>query len=52
MYQVPSDETILKCIVTKEAAEGTERPNLLVSDGSQKKYGSSRRMAEKNDEIA
>ncbi len=52
MYQVPSDETILKCIVTKEAAEGTEQPNLLVSDGSQKKYGSSRRMAEKNDEIA
>ncbi len=52
MYQVPSDETILKCIVTKEAAEGTERPNLLVSDGSQKKYGSSRRMAEKNGEIA
>lgn len=52
MYQVPSDETILKCIVTKEAAEGTEQPSLLVSDGSQKKYGSSRRMAEKNDEIA
>lgn len=52
MYLMPSDETILKCIVTEEAAEGTEQPSLLVSDGSQKKFGSSRRLTEKNDEIA
>ena len=36
MYQMPSDETILKCIVTKESAEGSEQPSLLVSDGGQK----------------
>jgi len=37
MYQMPSDETILKCIVTKESAEGSEQPSLLVSGGGQKK---------------
>ncbi|MBO5353001.1 MAG: ATP-dependent Clp protease ATP-binding subunit ClpX [Lachnospiraceae bacterium] len=36
MYQMPSDETILKCIVTKESAEGSEQPGLLVSGGGQK----------------
>ena len=36
MYQMPSDETILKCIVTKESAEGSEQPSLLVSGGGQK----------------
>ena len=30
MYQMPSDESILKCIVTKESAEGSEQPSLLV----------------------
>jgi len=30
MYEMPSDESILKCIVTKESAEGTEQPSLLV----------------------
>lgn len=52
MYLAPSDETILKCIVTKEAAEGKEQPSLLISDGSQKKHGSNRRAIVKNDEIA
>ena len=35
MYEMPSDESILKCIVTKESAEGSEEPSLLVSDGGQ-----------------
>ena len=30
MYRMPSDESILKCIVTKESAEGSEQPSLLV----------------------
>jgi len=30
MYLMPSDESILKCIVTKESAEGSEQPSLLV----------------------
>jgi len=42
MYEMPSDETILKCIVTKESAEGLEQPSLLVSAGGQKNYGSNR----------
>ncbi len=30
MYEMPSDESILKCIVTKESAEGSEQPSLLI----------------------
>ncbi len=30
MYEMPSNESILKCIVTKESAEGSEQPSLLV----------------------
>ena len=48
MYEMPSDETILKCIVTKESAEGTEQPSLLVSAGGQKS-GSNRMMAGKKE---
>ena len=32
MYRAPSDESILKCIVTKEAVEGTEEPTLEVAE--------------------
>ena len=32
MYRAPSDESILKCIVTKEAAEGSEEPTLEVAE--------------------
>ena len=42
MYEMPSDESILKCIVTKESAEGTEQPSLLVSAGGQKNHGSNK----------
>ncbi len=49
MYEMPSDETILKCIVTKESAEGLEQPSLLVSAGGQKNYGSSKYRAEKEE---
>ncbi len=42
MYEMPSDESILKCIVTKESAEGTEQPSLLVSAGGQKSHGSNK----------
>jgi ATP-dependent Clp protease ATP-binding subunit ClpX len=49
MFEMPSDETILKCIVTKESAEGTEQPSLLVSDGGQKNHGSSKYKAGKEE---
>ena len=28
MYEIPSDETISKCIITKEAVEGSAKPLL------------------------
>lgn len=28
MYEVPSDDTIAKCIITKEAVDGTEKPTI------------------------
>lgn len=31
MYEIPSDETITKCIITKEAVDGTSKP-LVVHD--------------------
>lgn len=37
MYQTPSDETIVECIVTKEAAEGSQAPRLIHKDGAKKK---------------
>ena len=33
MYEIPSDESIVKCIVTKEAVEGKEKPILIRTDG-------------------
>ncbi len=36
MYRAPSDESILKCIVTKEAAEGKEEPTLEVAEQRRK----------------
>ncbi len=32
MFRVPSDESILKCIITKEAAEGSEEPTLEIAE--------------------
>ena len=29
MYEIPSDETIEKCIITKEAVEGTGKPKII-----------------------
>ena len=29
MYEIPSDETIAKCIITKESVEGTAKPKII-----------------------
>ncbi len=29
MYEVPSEEDVIRCIITKEAAEGSDKPTLL-----------------------
>ena len=32
MYETPSDESIVECIVTKEAVQGTEKPQLVYKE--------------------
>ena len=32
MFQIPSDETIGRCIITKETVEGTEGPTIIKRD--------------------
>lgn len=39
MYRAPSDESILKCIITKEAAEGTSEPTLVIAEQKKKSRG-------------
>lgn len=39
MYRAPSDESILKCIITREAAEGTEAPALVLAEPKTKASG-------------
>lgn len=53
MYKVPTDTSILKCIITKEAAEGTAEPKLICSDdGGQRKLTQKRTVKRSNNEIA
>ncbi len=35
MYEIPSEENVVRCIITKEAAEGTEKPVLIRVEGEQ-----------------
>ena len=37
MYEIPSDKTVTGCVMTKEAVDGTERPELIRSDDAQTK---------------
>lgn len=34
MYEIPSDDTIASCILTKEAVDGTEKPRVTYRDSS------------------
>ena len=53
MYQVPSDTRILKCIITKEAAEGNTAPTLVCSDENLPRKPVTKRVSKKNsNEIA
>ncbi len=53
MYKVPSDTQILKCIITKEAAEGGNLPTLISSEDNQPRKPISKRVPKKNsNEIA
>lgn len=53
MYEVPSDTSVLKCVVTKEAAQGTSKPIHFYSDTEkQKKLPGKRSEKISNNEIA
>lgn len=53
MYKIPSDSQVVKCIITKEAAEGTGEPTLIYSEGNVSKKAVGKRTSKKNtDEIA
>ncbi|MBE5947609.1 MAG: ATP-dependent Clp protease ATP-binding subunit ClpX [Lachnospiraceae bacterium] len=52
MYEIPSEENIAKCIITKGAAEGTEEPQLIYRDAMPKKKITHNLMGKGSDEIA
>lgn len=54
MYQIPSEERVEKCIITKEAAKGEEEPILIYSENKQLKKLATKKAAKKGstDEIA
>ena len=54
MYEVPSDGRIIKCIITKEAAEGTGKPELIYSEEELPKKPAAKKVSRKvsDNEIA
>ena len=52
MYEIPSEENIAKCIITKGAAEGTEEPQLIYREAMPKKKITHNLMGKGSDEIA
>lgn len=52
MFEIPSESSISKCIITKEAVEGTEKPKMEYADGTRKKSGVKSVRIKNDDEIA
>ncbi|SHO54098.1 ATP-dependent Clp protease ATP-binding subunit ClpX [Anaerocolumna xylanovorans DSM 12503] len=53
MYRVPTDTQVLKCIITKDAAEGQNQPKLINTEDNQPRKAISKRISKKNsNEIA
>ena len=53
MFQIPSDTKVLKCIITKEAAEGKADPTLvLADDGAVRKIAGKKAPKKNSNEIA
>ena len=48
MYEIPSDEMISKCIITKETVEGTGQPDIVYSDVPRQKKTFTKRSIKKN----
>jgi ATP-dependent Clp protease ATP-binding subunit ClpX len=53
MYKVPSDNQVVKCIITKDAAEGKCEPTLISSEDNQPRKAIAKRTSKRNsNEIA
>jgi len=52
MYEIPSEDNIAKCIITKGAAEGSEEPQLIYREAMPKKKITHNLMGKNSDEIA
>lgn len=53
MFEIPTETDVVKCVVTKEAAEGDARPSLVRAEGTPVRKPSGRRIAKRNNnEIA
>ncbi|MBR1599245.1 MAG: ATP-dependent Clp protease ATP-binding subunit ClpX [Lachnospiraceae bacterium] len=48
MYEIPSDDTIAKCIITKETVEGKGDPEIIYSDVPRPRKNFSKRHTKKN----
>ncbi|MBE5923416.1 MAG: ATP-dependent Clp protease ATP-binding subunit ClpX [Lachnospiraceae bacterium] len=48
MYEIPSDDTISKCIITKETVEGTGQPEIIYSDTPRPRKTFVKRHSKKN----
>ena len=54
MFQIPSDDSVIKCVITKAAVDGIEKPQLIMSDEEQTKKPIRKKTAKRHndDEIA
>ena len=52
MYEIPSEDNVAKCIITKEAVEGTEEPKLIYREAMPKKKVTHNLLGKGSDEIA
>ncbi len=52
MYEIPSEDNVAKCILTKEAVEGTEEPKLIYREAMPKKKVTHNLLGKGSDEIA
>ena len=53
MFKIPTDTSILKCIVTKEAAVGEEEPKVITAESGQQRKVTQKKSVKKNsNEIA
>lgn len=53
MYRIPSDEQVVKCLITEDVARGTAKPELIYSENNQPRKAIMKKSSVKaNDDIA